>query len=70
VLPQAIWFIGALAFQSDLKVLPLKAYDIIIGMDWLEIFSPMIVGWQEKWLRIPYGDQFVVLQGDNSDPPE
>lgn len=33
VLPQAIWFIGALAFQSDLKVLPLKAYDIIIGMD-------------------------------------
>ena len=30
----------------------------------------MTVDWQEKWLRIPYGDQFVVLQGDNSDPPE
>ena len=69
-LPQALWFIGDLAFHSDLKVLPLTAYDMIIGMDWLEKFSPMTVHWQQKWLRIPYGDQQVVLQGVQSDYPE
>ena len=40
-LHQALWFIRDLAFHSDLKVLPLTAYDMIIGMDWLEKFSPM-----------------------------
>jgi hypothetical protein len=33
MIPQAIWFIGDLAFQSDLRVLPLTAYDVIIGME-------------------------------------
>jgi len=33
VLSQAVWFVGDIAFQSDLRVLPLAAYDIIIGMD-------------------------------------
>jgi len=60
-LPRALWFIGDLAFHSNLKILPLKAYDIIIGMDWLESFSPMTVHWQQKWLQIPYGDQTVLL---------
>jgi hypothetical protein len=63
VLPQAIWFIGDVPFQSDLRVLPLTAYDIIIGMDWLEAFSPMKVHWKRKWLEIPYGDQLITLQG-------
>lgn len=35
VLPQAHWFIGDISFHSDLKVLPLTTYDMIIGMDWL-----------------------------------
>jgi predicted aspartyl protease len=40
---QALWFIGDIAFQSDLRVLPLSSYDMIIGMDWLEQHSPMRV---------------------------
>jgi len=70
VLPQALWFIGDLAFQTDLKVLPLKAYDIILGMDWLESFSPMTVHWQQKWLKIQYEDQMVVLQGLTPPSPD
>jgi hypothetical protein len=57
VIPQALWF------QSDLKVLPLTAYDIIVGMDWLEAFSPMKVHWQRKWMEIPYKGHCVKLQG-------
>lgn len=63
ILPQAFWFIGDVPFYSDLKILPLTAYDIIIGIDWLETFSPMTMHWQQKWMQIPYNNQSVVLQG-------
>jgi hypothetical protein len=46
LLARAIWFIGDLPFQSDLRVLPLAAYDIIVGMDWLECYGPMRVHWK------------------------
>jgi hypothetical protein len=70
VIPQAHWFIGEIPFHSDLKVLPLTAYDIIIGMDWLEDFSPMTVHWQQKWMQIPYQGQSMLLQGVLPDRPE
>jgi predicted aspartyl protease len=63
VIPQALWFIGDIAFQSDLRVLPMSSYDMILGMDWLEQHSPMRVHWRQKWLDIPYGDQTVSLPG-------
>ncbi|WVZ49084.1 hypothetical protein U9M48_000465 [Paspalum notatum var. saurae] len=37
--------------------------DMIIGMDWLEQFSPMKVHWALKWLQIPVGGQTIQLQG-------
>jgi len=39
-------------------------------MDWLERFSPMTVHWLQKWLRIPYDDQHVVLQGASPKYPD
>jgi hypothetical protein len=63
VIPQVLWFINDVAFQSDLRVLALMAYDIIIGMDWLESFSPMRVHWKQKWLEIPYEGRSLTLQG-------
>jgi hypothetical protein len=35
------WPVGQCVFQSTFRVLTLKAYDAIVGMDWLESFSPM-----------------------------
>jgi hypothetical protein len=32
-------------------------------MDWLEMFSPMIVDWKHKWLSLPHSGSTVVLQG-------
>jgi hypothetical protein len=48
-------------FQSDLKVLSLSSYDMVLGLDWLESFSPMKVYWKEKWMAIPYKDTIVLL---------
>lgn len=35
--------LGDYLFQHGLRVLPLDSYDIILGMDWLERYSPMQV---------------------------
>jgi hypothetical protein len=55
--------LGGYLFQPGLRVLPLDSYDIILGMDWLERYSPMQVHWQQRWFSIPYQGQTVVLQG-------
>jgi hypothetical protein len=52
-----------LVFLSDFKVLPLQHFDLILGYDWLELYSPMRVHWSAKWLSIPYGSINVVIRG-------
>jgi hypothetical protein len=42
-IPCGIWSIQEYSFTSDIKVISLEHYDFIIGMDWLEAFSPMKV---------------------------
>ncbi|KAK3157949.1 hypothetical protein QOZ80_2AG0130640 [Eleusine coracana subsp. coracana] len=59
----AAWSIQGCQFQSDLKVLPLSSYDMILGYEWLETFSPMKIHWGHKWMVIPYHGQSVVIQG-------
>ncbi|XP_062230691.1 uncharacterized protein LOC133928395 [Phragmites australis] len=62
-LVHAEWFINSYQFHSTLKNLPLPQYDLILGMDWLEAFSPMKVHWGHKWMSIPYNGHSVLLQG-------
>ena len=62
-IPQAVWSLGVCEFQSNLRILPLQTYDLIVGMDWLELYSPMMVHWAEKWLVVPYQGSTVKLFG-------
>ena len=41
VLSDCAWEMQGCQFFHDLRVLNLHSYDLIIGMDWLELFSPM-----------------------------
>lgn len=50
----APWSVQGFVFILDFRVFPLKTYDIVLGMDWLEQFSPMKIHWSEKWLSTPY----------------
>ncbi|GJZ04781.1 hypothetical protein Tco_0538056, partial [Tanacetum coccineum] len=43
----------------------LVSFDVIIGMDWLANHHAMIVC-DEKIVRIPYGDEVLIVQGDGS----
>jgi hypothetical protein len=36
--------------QVDAKIIDIRAYDLVIGMDWLEQFRPMMCDWLEKWI--------------------
>ena len=56
-------------FSSDLKIIPLSSYDIILGMDWLEAYSPMKVHWGHKWMAIPYQGSAVLLYGSWPEAP-
>jgi hypothetical protein len=44
------WSMDSYSFHSDLKILPLTQFDLIIGMDWMELHSPMQIHWKNKWL--------------------
>lgn len=66
-LPDVEWSVQGHHFHSTLWVLPLSSYNMIVGMDWLEAFSPMKVHWRDKWMSIAYGNGNVLLQGHSSD---
>ncbi|CAN6338981.1 unnamed protein product [Urochloa humidicola] len=57
------WLVQGHQFKTTFKILPLKCYDAILGMDWLEAFSPMKVQWAQKWLSFRYKGQKIKLQG-------
>ncbi|GJS80740.1 putative reverse transcriptase domain-containing protein [Tanacetum coccineum] len=53
-------------FNIDLMPIELGSFDVIIGMDWLANYHAVIVC-DEKIVRIPYGNEVLIIQSDRSD---
>ncbi|GKB10724.1 putative reverse transcriptase domain-containing protein [Tanacetum coccineum] len=53
-------------FDIDLMPIELGSFDIIIGMDWLAKYHALIVC-DEKVVCIPYGDEVLIVRGDDCD---
>ncbi|GKB73532.1 reverse transcriptase domain-containing protein [Tanacetum coccineum] len=53
-------------FNTDMMPIELGSFDVIIGMDWLAKNHAVIVC-DEKIVRIPYGNESLIVQGDKSD---
>nr|GEX84305.1 putative reverse transcriptase domain-containing protein [Tanacetum cinerariifolium] len=53
-------------FNIDLMPVELGSFDVIIGMDWLAKYHVLIVC-DEKVVRISYGDEVLIIRGDNYD---
>nr|GEW34089.1 putative reverse transcriptase domain-containing protein [Tanacetum cinerariifolium] len=47
----------------DLMPIELGTFDVIVGMDWLAKHHAMIV-YDERIVRIPYGDEVLIIEGD------
>nr|GEU86283.1 hypothetical protein [Tanacetum cinerariifolium] len=52
-------------FNIDLMPVEFCSFDVIINMDWLANHHAVIIC-DEKILRIPYGDEVLIVQGDRS----
>ncbi|GJS32026.1 putative reverse transcriptase domain-containing protein [Tanacetum coccineum] len=52
-------------FNIDLMPVELGSFDIIIGMDWLRKYHAVIV-YDEKLVRIPYGNETLIFCGNES----
>ncbi|GJZ13315.1 putative reverse transcriptase domain-containing protein [Tanacetum coccineum] len=50
-------------FNIDMMPIDLGSFDVIIGMDWLAKNHEVIVC-DEKIVRIPYGNEILIVQGD------
>ncbi|GKF02317.1 putative reverse transcriptase domain-containing protein [Tanacetum coccineum] len=53
-------------FDIDLMPVELGSFDVIIGMNWLAKYHALIVC-DEKVVRIPYGDEVLIIRGDSCD---
>jgi hypothetical protein len=62
-LKACLWSIHSYEFQSNIKIIPLQFYDMIVGMDWSEQHSPMQVDWLHKCMLFPHKGQMIQLQG-------
>ncbi|GJU81881.1 putative reverse transcriptase domain-containing protein [Tanacetum coccineum] len=51
-------------FDIDLMPIELGSFDVIIGMDWLAKYHALIIC-DEKVVRIPYGDEVLIIRGDD-----
>lgn len=54
-------------------MLELGAYDAVLGMDWLDSFSPMNCHWKQKHISFDYKGNWITLQGitpQSTPPPE
>nr|GEU81664.1 putative reverse transcriptase domain-containing protein [Tanacetum cinerariifolium] len=53
-------------FNIKLMPIDLGSFDVIVGMDWLAKNHAVIVC-DKKIVRIPYGNEILIIQGDKSD---
>ncbi|GJT28849.1 putative reverse transcriptase domain-containing protein [Tanacetum coccineum] len=53
-------------FDIDLMPIELGSFDVIIGMDWMAKNHAVIIC-VEKVVRIPYGDEVLIIQSDDID---
>uniref|UniRef100_A0A453QMI9 Retrotransposon gag domain-containing protein n=1 Tax=Aegilops tauschii subsp. strangulata TaxID=200361 RepID=A0A453QMI9_AEGTS len=65
--PGCEYHIQGHVFQSTLKLFPLRSYDMILGMDWLESRGLMNIDWGAKSMIFQHQGQFIQLQGVSAD---
>uniref|UniRef100_A0ACD5TJB1 Uncharacterized protein n=1 Tax=Avena sativa TaxID=4498 RepID=A0ACD5TJB1_AVESA len=63
MVPQLTWWCQGETFSTDMRVLQLGVYDAILGMDWLELHSPMVTDWKNHCLAFSHNGQFIKLTG-------
>ena len=66
-IPQLQWAVQGHTFSTNVGIFPLKCYDMILGEDWLEDYSPMWVHWRKKIMRFNYKGRRITLKGTTTE---
>lgn len=62
-MPKMEWWTQGNTFTANMRVLDLKAYDAIIGYDWLKAHSPILHDWENRTMEFSHKDKMVMLKG-------
>ncbi|KAJ4802055.1 polyprotein [Rhynchospora pubera] len=49
-------------FQKDMRVLDVRGYDLILGLDWLTEMGPMLIDWGKGYIKFQQGSREIELQ--------
>ena len=60
------WWTQGETFSFDMRILPLSAYDGILGIDWLAQQGDMFCNWKTKTLRFQHKGKEIQLKGLSS----
>ena len=63
VVPQLKWHTHGHEFCTDMRVLDLGVYDVVLGVDWLACHSPMQCDWGLKTMRFTKQGNMILLTG-------
>jgi hypothetical protein len=61
---QLEWWANGQFYHTDMRVLPISAFDAVLGYDWLQDHSLMEYDWKTYVLRFVDENVHVCLQGD------
>jgi hypothetical protein len=64
-MPGLTWGVQQTKFVTPVRALPLKCYDMILGMDWLESCNngKMFIDWKRKKMRFKHDGKRITLRG-------
>ncbi|XP_039044642.1 uncharacterized protein LOC120184185 [Hibiscus syriacus] len=60
---QLSWEMQDFLFAYDFRVLPLGGSDMVLGVDWMKKYSPVLMDFNNMTLSFKMGDQEIVLRG-------
>ncbi|KAJ3707248.1 hypothetical protein LUZ61_010953 [Rhynchospora tenuis] len=52
-------------FHKDMRLLDVKGYDLILGLDWLNEMGPMVVDWKKGSIKFSRGSEEIHLQASD-----
>jgi hypothetical protein len=61
------WSYQGHTFVSNVGILRLKCFDMILGGDWIESCSPMWIHWTNKQIKFTHHGKRILLKGLNHD---
>lgn len=62
-IPACKWKSQGHEFETDLRVLSLGCYDMVVGMDWLQACGPIWVDWAAKQLQFTHKGEMILRTG-------